>query len=252
MRARQIVGVLGVVLVGCGGSTAGERSDTSHRDGGTSTGSSSSSTSNGSSSLNVVLANGSCYCDPSNPVQSCCPADTNAAACIISASNYDTSCTVDSDCVGSVGSQPVLFGNWCVSQCSCGGGLINKDSADRYAQDVAATPLGSGAVSAVECGCLPSFGPCCSQGKCTAGAACTVSIDAGIADADLVDGPSGSVDYTVLCVGDAGPVDAGSPSDNPAVPGASRWCNGPEVCTPFNGGWACCVQQGVGAFCVNP
>ncbi len=38
-----------------------------------------------------------------------------AAACIISASQYDTSCSVDSDCVGSVGIDPnvlpILFGD---------------------------------------------------------------------------------------------------------------------------------------------
>jgi hypothetical protein len=80
-------------------------------------------------------------------------------------------------------------------------------------------------------------------------------VDTSAADAGDVDASGGTIDYTVLCVGDAGPVDGGSPADNPAVPGVSRWCNGPEVCTAFNGGWDCCVTMGGSpgfSTCIGP
>lgn len=193
---------------------------------------------------------GACWCDPSNPCQPCCPAMTDAAACFILPSDYDTSCTVDSDCVA-VQYEP----NWCVSECMCGGGTINRNSATQYEQATAATPLGSGAIAPAECGCTAfSGGPCCAQGQCTFGGPCpSPPADGGIVDAALADSPSGSLDFTVLCVGDAGPVDGGSPAEDPAVPGVSRWCNGAEVCTPFNGGWECCILMSAGvSFCLSP
>jgi hypothetical protein len=121
----------------------------------------------------AATSGGACWCDPSNPCQACCPATIDAAACWISASNYDTSCTVDSDCVGVVGTPPspgyrVQFGNWCASECLCGAPAgINKNSAEQFFQDVARTPLGSGAVAPGFCGCPVVLGPCCQQGQCT-------------------------------------------------------------------------------------
>jgi hypothetical protein len=246
-----------VALAGCGGRAAGlPRSD----DGG---GDSSSVDTDvaldaagpdGGTCLDEppFISGGGCWCDPSNPCQPCCPAMLDAAACFISESNYDTSCSVDSDCIAAVGANIVQFGNWCVSECFCGGGAINKDSAAQYAQDVERTPLGSGAVSPGACGCPASFGPCCLQGQCTfTGCGATpIPIDAS-AEVDASPEP-GNIDYTVLCVGDAGPVDA-SLADTPAVSGVSRWCNGPEVCTSFNGGWACCtLDVGPVAMCIVP
>jgi len=71
-------------------------------------------------------------------------------------------------------------------------------------------------------------------------------------DAATVDSPVATLDFTVLCLADAGPVDGGTPpAENGDIPGVGRWCNGPEVCTPFNGGWECCVLLGV-SMCVAP
>jgi hypothetical protein len=101
-----------------------------------------------------------------------------------------------------------------------------------------------------QCGCPESIGPCCSEGKCTTGNACFAS---SAIDAGEVDSSGYTPNYAVLCVGDAGPVDGGSPAETPAIPGVSRWCNGAEVCTTFNGGWACCVLMGPSfATCVGP
>jgi hypothetical protein len=61
-------------------------------------------------------------------------------------------------------------------------------------------------------------------------------------DAATVDSPFGTLDFTVLCLADAGPVDGGTPpADNGDIPGVGRWCNGSEICTSFNGGWQCCI-----------
>jgi hypothetical protein len=109
----------------------------------------------------------------------------DAAACFISSSNYDTSCTVDSDCI------PAQFGNYCVSQCFCGGGAINKDSGAQYAEDRARTPLGSGTIAPGLCGCPVSFGPCCSQGQCTTACSGRPSADTGTVDSGVDDGSSG-------------------------------------------------------------
>ena len=69
----------------------------------------------------------------------------------------------------------------------------------------------------------------------------------GNVDAAANDASGYTPNYTVLCAADAGPQDSGS-----AIPGVSRWCNGPEVCIPFNGGWECCVLMHGISFCVNP
>ena len=62
-----------------------------------------------------------------------------------------------------------------------------------------------------------------------------------------------TLDVTVLCLADAGPVDGGTPAaENGDIPGVGRWCNGPEVCTPFNGGWQCCVTGPPISVCVAP
>ena len=71
-------------------------------------------------------------------------------------------------------------------------------------------------------------------------------------DAGDVDAADGAPGDSVLCVGDAGPVDGGSPAENPAVPGVSRWCSGPQLCDYSNGGWECCVTSGPSATCIGP
>jgi hypothetical protein len=99
--------------------------------------------------------------------------------CLILASSYDQSCSVDSDCVTVAGTTLVGFGDYCQSHCLCGGSAINKNSAARYATDVAKTPLGSGAISgAGVCPCppIPAMG-CCQGGRCVAfcSTACSAS-----------------------------------------------------------------------------
>ncbi len=106
-------------------------------------------------------------------------------------------------------------------------------------------PLGSGAIPQGMCSC-PAFtgwtGPCCSRGHCMTGTDCFANapVDAGAFDtSDAI--PEGyTPDFTAFCQTDAGPVDAGPATATGDIRGVGRWCNGPEVCTPFNNGWQCC------------
>jgi hypothetical protein len=65
------------------------------------------------------------------------PADgTSADACFISASNYDQSCTVDTDCA------IVSSGNYCAThRCLCGGSAINVGALAQFNADVAKEPV---------------------------------------------------------------------------------------------------------------
>ncbi len=101
-------------------------------------------------------------------------ADVDVASCTIISSGYDTSCATDSDCVAVAGNFVVVFGDWCHSNCLCGGNAINRSSAVKYARDVAQTPLGSGAVASPGCGCATFEDACCQGGTCTSGLACQV------------------------------------------------------------------------------
>ncbi|MGA2449045.1 MAG: hypothetical protein ABTD50_10245 [Polyangiaceae bacterium] len=92
--------------------------------------------------------------------------DGYVGACIISASNYDQSCSVDTDCV------EVTSGDYCVTTtCDCGGSVIAAAVQAQFNDDVARTPLGSGAIGWAECGCPYNNPPCCSQGICQLGSA---------------------------------------------------------------------------------
>jgi hypothetical protein len=84
-----------------------------------------------------------------------------ATVCTISASSYDQSCAVDTDC------EEVTSTDYCASSCLCGGSAINANALMQFKKDVAKTPLGSGSLSSPGCPCPPSFGPCCRGGKCT-------------------------------------------------------------------------------------
>lgn len=86
-------------------------------------------------------------------------------ACLVAASNYDQSCSVDSDCVR------VDFGDYCKWLCRCGGDAINRASLPKFTADIAKTPLAQGQVPGV-CSCGYFFGPCCRGGRCTAGPDC--------------------------------------------------------------------------------
>ena len=147
----------------------------------------------------------------------------------------------------------VFAGDYCGDECICGGdSTINVGALAQFNADVAKTPIGSGAVEGVGADCSwPTeidYAPYCQSGRCVVGD-CPETADAAPASDDA---PSGNeLNYTVLCVADTGPLDAGYPGP-PAIPGVSRWCNGPEVCTPFNGGWECCVFMAPQSMCVAP
>jgi len=124
-----------------------------------------------------------------------------AAACFIQASNYDQTCSVDSDCVGQVnvfsGALPseiqVTFGNFCKDMCLCGPGAINSKAAQQYVADVTKTPLVTGAVPYVGCYCAPIGFLCCQSGLCSSQCIVYAPIDAASpAEQDAQDGASGS------------------------------------------------------------
>ena len=213
-----------LLAFGCGGSTAG--GDQSEADAAAVHDASSDAPSVVQMDGNAVVSN-----------------DIDAASCMILASNYDQSCTTDMDCAG------ISAGNYCApNQCFCGGSTISSRALPQFNADVAKTPVGSGEIPSGLCGCPVEFPPCCQAGQCVSGNACATDV----VDAAPNDASGYTPDYTVLCVGDAGPADGG-PSNAAAVPGVSRWCNGPEQCLSFNGGWACCVTMSPGvSFCVSP
>jgi hypothetical protein len=93
-------------------------------------------------------------------------------SCLIEASNYNQSCSTDSDCVNSAGPFPVDFGNYCAFVCRCGLGAINRNAVDQFVADVSRTPLGSGNTFGQGCSCGFAGGPCCRSGMCTTGSEC--------------------------------------------------------------------------------
>ncbi len=109
--------------------------------------------------------------------------DIDAAGCVLAASNYNQSCTVDTDCV------PISTGNYCDPlTCMCGGvgDVISKNALPQFQADVAKTPIGSGAIQGASCGCpLFGLGACCVAGMCQFGFdACSGAGDALAACAD--------------------------------------------------------------------
>ena len=89
--------------------------------------------------------------------------DTDSAACEISASNYDQSCTEDTDCT------EVTSGDYCSPNlCECGGSAVNVGATDQFNADIAKASMGIDASSRFECPCVgPLFPPCCFQGQCS-------------------------------------------------------------------------------------
>jgi hypothetical protein len=130
-------------------------------------------------SASCGAAGGSC-CVP-------CQADPDVHA--ISASNYDRSCTLDSDCVAVGVGDPCRP---CDILCA-GNAAINKSSMSQYSKDVADSPaLGDSAA----CSCAPTtLSVCCNAGTCDPSCG--------------VDGSTGPVQGV-----DAGPGDSGvEPAD---------------------------------------
>ncbi len=115
------------------------------------------------------------------------PADAYSASCFIDPPTYDHSCTTDSDCIYEIpldnvdldsGQQVrpfgmfVFSGNYCESRCDCEGfpvEFIGKKALAQFVADVSKTPLGSGAVPLIPCGCPASpipAPPICQNGLC--------------------------------------------------------------------------------------
>jgi hypothetical protein len=122
---------------------------------------------------------------------------TDANGQIIQASNYDQSCTMDSDCVG------VAEGNFCYpGATNCATATINKSANAQYQADVAKTRAAS-CYAPGNCGA--EFGPCCVSGMCQVGSQCGSL--AGDACQTPACAPPGNYVATI-CVGYAG-ADAG-------------------------------------------
>jgi hypothetical protein len=113
--------------------------------------------------------------DPAESEPTSDAATPDAASCVINVADFDQSCTVDSDCVGSVPDPnggdgiAVQSGNYCTDMCVCGGGSINRGAAATYASRVLKTPLFSGQIPDTGCFCPGEATPCCLRGVCTVG-----------------------------------------------------------------------------------
>lgn len=165
------------------------------------------------------------------------------ASCLIQASNFDQSCSVDSDCVSLAGQFPVTSGNYCASICPCPADAINRAAIGTYIAAVSQTPYGMGALPIVGCNCAAGAGPCCVAGQCSTSCptpcsqppCSTDNNDSGGPDLDAT---AALVDGGVLCSSEIGPLDASSQFGDADVYG----CGPLEPCVPYNGGWACCMK----------
>ena len=94
---------------------------------------------------------------------------------LIQASNYDQSCSADTDCVATAEGNACYP---CVVVCRTGG-AINRKALSSYENDVSRTS-GAGETSGVTCDCPAAFVPCCRGGTCHADPQCENPIgDAG-------------------------------------------------------------------------
>lgn len=76
-----------------------------------------------------------------------------------SVSNYDQSCSVDTDC------ELVSSGDYCGGECQCGRSTINVNAVAQFNADVASAQSGSDAPDTF-CGCPLETEPCCRGGIC--------------------------------------------------------------------------------------
>lgn len=83
----------------------------------------------------------------------------------ILASNYDQSCTTDTDCMA------IGEGNACSLVGPCPSAAINKGAYSQYQSDIAQTPCYGLS------GCPSGSGPCCRHGTCGLNAACYSAAD---------------------------------------------------------------------------
>jgi hypothetical protein len=79
------------------------------------------------------------------------------------ASNYDQTCTTDTDCV------PIAEGNACSMVGPCLTGLINKSSLARYQADTAGVPCYGLS------NCIEALPQCCMGGSCQMGSVCALT-----------------------------------------------------------------------------
>jgi hypothetical protein len=88
---------------------------------------------------------------------------TDANVELIQASNYDQTCSADTDCVA------IAVGDACYPCIViCGtGGAINRSALSSYQSDISKT-IGAGETSSVQCGCPAGGIPCCRGGTCQA------------------------------------------------------------------------------------
>ena len=127
--------------------------------------------------------------------------------------------------------------------CFCVNGAISSHRAvSQYVGDVSRTPVGSGAIQPVPCGCLSEEAPCCVNHSCTTN---SCPIPTGVQDAGPIPDAEEPQGRTVMCGLNIGTFDAGTDAGGPW-----RWCQVGENCVPFNGGWACCMIQPSGGFAV--
>jgi hypothetical protein len=94
--------------------------------------------------------------------------DAYSGPCTFSPDAYDLSCTTDTDCVTEIA------GYYCSpAQCGCDPIGISRNAVAKFTADVAKTPLGSGEVEGVDCGCgAVGGGVCCIGGTCQSGVSC--------------------------------------------------------------------------------
>jgi hypothetical protein len=165
---------------------------------------------------------------------------TDASAQIILASNYDQSCTTDTDCVS------VAEGNFCYpGATNCPSAAISTSANAQYQADVAKTRAAS-CYAPGNCG--EESGPCCVGGKCQVGNEC-----GNLAfDASAETGADASIDAHVESGAGRVPLNH-RPSDaqcsTAAPPGD---CAGPY---PDGGGCASdsdCADAGTNGRCINP
>ncbi len=159
---------------------------------------------------------------------------TGLSVKLIQASDYDQSCTVDTDC------RYIAEGNAC-TPCAfdCSFGAINVSALAQYNSDIANTPAVAAEFNGQSCasGCPAAFGPCCIGGKCqtsTTGQCPGATADAGDAGA----GTGADADGPAACVAAGGECLVGGSSSVCAVVG-------PQDCNPDRnpGGQYCCLKK---------
>lgn len=146
-----------LVASGCGGAVAGE-SVLARSDGGSM--SAASTTLDGSPMTAGSEASAGTSCPVGVDAGPAVDTNGDGSSCMILASNYDQSCTGDSDCLA------VWSGDFCVPGCECPNSVISYSARAQYIADVNATSS-VGITGFPVCGCCAvELPPCCRQGIC--------------------------------------------------------------------------------------